>query len=89
MEHGFNGHEAALRWCLHHSALKKELGDGVIVGASKIEQMKANLEACDHGPLPQDVVEVFEEVWKLAEPVAPYAYMENMGEAVAAQMEKK
>ena len=77
LEHGFNGLEAALRWCLYHSTLKPELGDGIIVGASKIEHLEDNLKACDNGPLPGDLVKVFEEIWPLAEPVAPFAYVEE------------
>lgn len=80
MKNGFNGHEAALRWCLHHSALKKDLGDGMIVGASSIQHLEENLKACDGGPLPDDVVKVFEEIWPLAEPVAPFAYIETLPE---------
>ena len=93
MEHGFNGHEAALRWCLHHSVLKKGLGDAVIVGASSIQHLEENLKACDGGPLPDDVVKVFEEIWPLAEPVAPFAYIEsppeNLSEGLEGMQDKK
>ena len=75
-KHGINGHEVALRWMLHHSALKAELGDGVIIGASSLEQLEANLKMCDAGPLPEDLVKVVEDIWPLAKPVAPYAWME-------------
>ena len=30
---------------------------------------------CDAGPLPDDLVKVVEEVWEIAAPVAPWAYM--------------
>ena len=76
-KHGINGHEVALRWVLHHSALRGELGDGMIIGASNLEQLDANLKMCDAGPLPGGLVKVVEDVWTLAEPVAPYAYMEE------------
>ena len=60
---------------MHHSILDPKLGDGIIVGASSIEQFKANMDMCDKGPLPDDLVKLFEEVWKIAEPVAPWAYV--------------
>lgn len=75
-KHGINGHEAALRWVLHHSALRGESGDGMIIGASSLEQLDANLKMCEGGPLPDDLVKVIENVWPLAEPVAPWAWME-------------
>jgi aflatoxin B1 aldehyde reductase len=75
-KHGIVGHEVALRWVLHHSALKAEFGDGMIIGASSLEQLDANLKMCDAGPLPDDLVKVVEEVWAIAAPVAPWAYME-------------
>lgn len=37
--------------------------DGVILGASSVEQMKENLVACEEGPLPESVVGAFETMW--------------------------
>jgi aflatoxin B1 aldehyde reductase len=76
-KHAITGHEVALRWVLHHSALEGDLGDGMIIGASSLEQLDANLKMCDAGPLPDDLVKVVEDVWPLAEPVAPWAWMEE------------
>ena len=81
-KHGINGHEVALRWVLHHSALKGELGDGMIVGASSVEQLDDNLKMCDAGPLPDDLLKVVEDVWPLAEPVAPYVSFAEPGSSV-------
>lgn len=83
MKHDFYTHEAALRWCLHHSALKKDLGDGIIVGASSSQQLEANLKACEARPLPDEVVKVIEEIWPLAEPVAPWAYIDAIPKSLA------
>ena len=55
--------EAALRWIMHHSILGEE--DGVILGASNGEQMEENLCACEGGPLSQELVNAFEETWKV------------------------
>ncbi|KAJ7759191.1 NADP-dependent oxidoreductase domain-containing protein [Mycena metata] len=62
--HGITESEAALRWLAHHSALKKEFGDAVIVGASSTKHLQENLEALDKGPLPLDVVEALNAGWE-------------------------
>ncbi|KAK4498763.1 hypothetical protein PRZ48_009273 [Zasmidium cellare] len=69
--HGTNGHAVALRWVLHHSALKAECGDGIVIGASSVDQLRENLESCAQGPLPDDLVILVESVWPTAEAAAP------------------
>lgn len=59
---GISMKAAALRWLIHHSVLGEE--DGVILGASSEEQMEENLRACEEGPLPTGVVQMFEELWQ-------------------------
>ncbi|XP_068171899.1 aflatoxin B1 aldehyde reductase member 4-like [Antennarius striatus] len=56
---------AAMRWMYHHSYLKGDLGDGVIIGMSTMEQLQQNLDAAEEGPLDQRVVSAFDEAWKL------------------------
>jgi len=87
-EHGIDGHSAALRWTLWHSEVKKEHGDAIIVAASSIEQLDANLKACDDGPLPEELVQVFEDVWPLAEPVAPWAWIDIKGTEIEKGIEE-
>ena len=58
---GLSLKEATLRWLKYHSILGAE--DGVILGASSTEQMEENLKACEAGPLPNAVVEGFEDLW--------------------------
>ncbi|KAJ7845408.1 NADP-dependent oxidoreductase domain-containing protein [Mycena olivaceomarginata] len=62
--HGITESEAALRWLAHHSVLKNELGDAVIVGASSTKHLEDNLKALDKGPLPADVVEALDAGWE-------------------------
>ncbi|KAJ7302669.1 NADP-dependent oxidoreductase domain-containing protein [Mycena albidolilacea] len=62
--HGISESDAALRWLAHHSVLKKEFGDAVIVGASSAKHLEENLEALDKGPLPADVVEALDAGWE-------------------------
>ncbi|XP_041062272.1 aflatoxin B1 aldehyde reductase member 3 isoform X1 [Carcharodon carcharias] len=56
---------AALRWMYHHSKLRGDLGDGVIIGMSMMEQLYLNLAASEEGPLVPAVVEAFNEAWNL------------------------
>ncbi|XP_029948190.1 aflatoxin B1 aldehyde reductase member 4-like [Salarias fasciatus] len=56
---------AAMRWMYHHSQLKGDLGDGVIIGMSSMEQLQQNLAAAEEGPLDQRVVQAFDQAWNL------------------------
>jgi len=62
--------EAALRWLSHHSALKGHLYDGILFGASSVEQLQQNLSSYQGGPLPSAVAAAFEDAWKVAKPEA-------------------
>jgi aflatoxin B1 aldehyde reductase len=54
--------ETALRWCVHHSALKVMDGnDGVIIGVSSLKQLEGNLRDLEKGPLPEDVVQALDQ----------------------------
>jgi aryl-alcohol dehydrogenase-like predicted oxidoreductase len=75
-----NGHHAALRWVLYHSALKEELGDGMVLSAGTLEQHKGNLAACDSGPLPSNIVSTIDHIWPDVERLAPWAWMGNMSD---------
>ena len=63
--------EAALRWMMHHSGLSGEHGDGVIIGASKLEYFDANMNALAKGPLPEGMVAAYDEGWTLCREIAP------------------
>jgi aflatoxin B1 aldehyde reductase len=61
----------AYRWVLYHSALKKENGDAIIVGARKVPQLEETLEVIEDGPLDAKTVERVEEIWEKVEHEAP------------------
>lgn len=68
---GIKVKEATLRWYMHHGPLGD--GDGVILGASNVQQVEENLDACESGPLPDEVVQSFEDMWKgYKEKAGPY-----------------
>ncbi|KAI0440440.1 aflatoxin B1 aldehyde reductase member 2 [Xylaria telfairii] len=65
--------ETALRWTVHHSALRVTNGggDGIIIGISSYEQLDGNLDALEKGPLPDDVVAALDEAWAICKADAP------------------
>lgn len=70
-KHGITPVEATYRWLAHHSMLNAARGDGIIVGASKLGQLRQNLETIKAGPLPQDVTEAFEKAWIITKADSP------------------
>ena len=63
--------EAAYRWLVNHSMIKSELGDGILLGASRIEQMEQNLIAVTKGELPQSILDAMDSAWEIAKPDSP------------------
>ena len=74
--------EASYRWLLRHSALHAgdvhEGGDGILIGASSMEQLEENFRCCRRardvskgddsslsGKLPQAVVNAFDAAWEI------------------------
>ncbi|KAH8670328.1 NADP-dependent oxidoreductase domain-containing protein [Tricladium varicosporioides] len=66
LSHNLTHVEVALRWLVHHSALNIKDGgnDGIILGASSVEQLRGSLEAVGKGMLPEEVVEALDEAWE-------------------------
>jgi len=62
---------AAFRWIYHHSALDGSLGDCVVLGASRTEQIRMNLELSRAGPLAEPVVAFFDDWWKSTKHLCP------------------
>lgn len=56
-KHNISGHAAAVRWTAFHGVLDGQYGDGLIFGASKLEQLHKTLDALEEGPLPIDLAE--------------------------------
>ncbi|KAL3473090.1 Aldo/keto reductase [Aspergillus californicus] len=70
-EHSLTMGEVALRWLKHHSQLRQELGDAIIVGASSVGHVGDNLDDLEKGPLPEEIVQTIEEVWPFVKGSAP------------------
>ena len=69
-KHGLTLIETAFRWLVHHSKLRPFDGDGIIIGASSIEQLESNLKDLQKGPLPEEVVQALDEAWYSTRAVA-------------------
>lgn len=67
--------EIATRWIYHHSELKAQFGDAVIIGASKAYQIENSLEFARKGPLPKEIGDVLEQIWKdIGQDANPYYF---------------
>jgi len=61
-EKGVSATEVSLRWIMWHGVLGE--GDGVILGATKAEQLRGNVEFCRMGKLDDELVEACEALWR-------------------------
>jgi aflatoxin B1 aldehyde reductase len=59
-EEGVSVTEATLRWLLHHSALGD--GDAIIMGGTKIPEIRDNVKMCRNGPLSEKLLAAMEEM---------------------------
>ena len=55
--------DAAYRWLAYHSMIEPSMGDGIVIGVSRIEQLDQNLSAIKKGPLPERIICAFDDVW--------------------------
>lgn len=53
--------EAALRWLMHHSALRD--GDAIILGATKLPQLVSNVADARKGPLEGQIKHIVDGLW--------------------------
>lgn len=61
---GLSVQDASLRWLAHHSGLRTTRDDGIVLGASKVTQLRENIQSVRRtGPLPLPLVVAFEEAW--------------------------
>jgi aflatoxin B1 aldehyde reductase len=74
--------EASLRWLVHHSKLHGKNGDKIIVGASKMDHYRSNMDALAKGPLPEEVVAVFDKASAIVQPVWPCYFRSHSGSAL-------
>jgi len=73
-KHGLTLAEVALGWIEHHSKMKTESGDAIIIEASGMKHLQDNLVNFEKEPLPEDVLEVLEKAWLITKGVSAAYY---------------
>jgi len=63
-KHNITLADAAHRWMVHHSAMDGDKGDKIILGASSAAQAEENITACHQGPLPEEIVKIYDAGWQ-------------------------
>ena len=63
--------EAAYRWLAFHSCMDASKGDGILLGASRMEQMMQNMAAAEKGELPLSILDTMDAAWEMARPDSP------------------
>ncbi|KAK9321364.1 NADP-dependent oxidoreductase domain-containing protein [Lipomyces orientalis] len=61
----------AYRWVVFSSGLDVKYDDGVILGATKVEQLQESLKALQDGPLPDSIVAKIDKLWEDIKDEAP------------------
>jgi aryl-alcohol dehydrogenase-like predicted oxidoreductase len=56
--------DLAYRWVKYNSPLKPEYGDGIIVGATSLEQLEQTLAGIGKGPVSEEAAKAIEEIWE-------------------------
>lgn len=63
--------ELAYRWVAYNSALKRETGDGIVIGAKNVTQLRETLKGLRNGPLSEDIAARIDALWKDVEEESP------------------
>lgn len=72
---GLTTAEAAVRWSSHHSLMKREYGDAVVIGANSAAQLDENLTNLEKGPLPDELVQAFDQGWAIVKGISGQYHM--------------
>ena len=64
-ESGLKPTQAAMSWLVNHSRLAAENDDGIILGVSRIEHLKENMQACGQAPLEQAIDDILDQGWEM------------------------
>lgn len=79
----------ALRWVRWHGVLRGELGDEMLLGASKGGQLKEVLEEAEKGPLEEWVVGRLDELWEMVREDAPIDNLKAVRDTIVGLLKKK
>ncbi|OJJ38123.1 hypothetical protein ASPWEDRAFT_103768 [Aspergillus wentii DTO 134E9] len=62
---GISQPDLAYRWIMYHSALNRQYGDAVIIGASKVTQLHSTMRGLREGPLLDGAVDDINAMWEI------------------------
>lgn len=85
---GISTVEMAYRWVAYNSALDSSLGDGIVIGASTIEQWKMNLAAIQKGPLSTKTAARIDALWGPLKPTSVFSNFEAVAGVMALKKSK-
>lgn len=71
-EEGVSRAALGYRWVCYHSALKPELGDGMVIGG-RISQLEDTFKALSQGPLSAKASKRIQDLWEKLQPHVKYA----------------
>jgi aflatoxin B1 aldehyde reductase len=81
-ESGISRTGLAYRWVRHHSFLKAELGDEMIIGGTTAEQVANSLKELEGGPLEPWVADRISQLWEIIKEDAPRDNLKFVRKAV-------
>ncbi len=62
--------ECALRRMMHHSQLRKDRGDAVIIGVSSTTGLEERLQDFEKWPLPDEIRKALDKAWEMTKGVS-------------------
>ena len=71
---------ATYRWLGYHSMLSEKRNDAVLIGASKLTHLQQNMKAMEDGPLPDTMIDVFQEAWQITKGDSPEYFRLYLGQ---------
>ena len=88
-KYGINTIEATYRWLAFHSMLDGNRGDAILIGASKLGHLQQNMDTLKAGPLPEEMVQAFEQAWAVTKADSPEYFTLYTGQVPAPPIKTK
>ena len=88
-KYGINTIEATYRWLAFHSMLDGNRGDAILIGASKLGHLQQNMDTLKAGPLPEEMVQAFDQAWTITKADSPEYFTLYTGQVPAPPIKTK
>lgn len=70
-DEGIDRAELGFRWTAWNSKIDGNKGDGLVIGASRVEQLHQTVEYLKKGPVSDKAAKAIDEIWELIKHEAP------------------